>query len=372
MNRKQRLEKQKEFLIKAAYWLVWGTAAVLLIKYAGPVLIPFLAAFAIAWALSVPVNYITEKSNIKRNIVAVLAVVILYALVGAVLYFTGSHLVGLVKDTFAQLTVFLTDTVFPLLRKFCFWMDGISRGVNPAAGAARGLGAESTEMIERAGELVSGMSGTVISGVSNIAAEIPAICMKVLIAVIATLFMELEFPDILRFLKNQIPPKYGRMVQEGKTYVTGTLGKCILSYALILFLTFAELTIGLMLLKIKGAVVIAFIIAALDILPVLGTGTILVPWAVVSIATGDLKTGIGILILYTVITVIRNIVEPRLVGRQIGLSPVVMLPCMLLGLRFFGIIGLFAVPFGVAFLKSLNDRGIIHIFNMGEEEESHS
>lgn len=68
------------------------------------------------------------------------------------------------------------------------------------------------------------------------------------------------------------------------------------------------------------------------------------------------------LILYLVITVVRNIIEPKLVGHQMGLSPVVMLPCMLVGLKLFGIIGLFIVPIGVAFFKSLNDRGVIHIF----------
>lgn len=147
-----------------------------------------------------------------------------------------------------------------------------------------------------------------------------------------------------------------------KNYMTGTMGKCIISYCLIFGITFAELVAGLFLLGIKNAFAIAFIIAVLDILPVLGTGTVLIPWAVLAFASGRISTGVGVFALYLVITVVRNLIEPKLVGKQMGLSPVIMLPCMLIGLKFFGIIGLFVVPLLVSFLKQLNDRGIIKIF----------
>ena len=228
--------------------------------------------------------------------------------------------------------------------------------------ASAGTAVHSTQALEKAGKLVSGISDGVIDGVSGAAAGIPGILMNILIAVVATVFMELEFHSIKGFLKRQIPEKYLKSLQEGKEYVTGTIGKCVLSYCLIFVMTFLELLLGLFVLGIDGAVVIAFLIAVLDILPVLGTGTVLVPWGLIALAAGNIKTGIGVLVLYIVITVVRNIVEPKLVGRQMGLSPVLMLPCMLLGLKFFGILGLFGVPFAVAFIKTLNDRGIVKLY----------
>lgn len=95
----------------------------------------------------------------------------------------------------------------------------------------------------------------------------------------------------------------------------------------------------------------------LDILPVLGTGTVLLPWAVIAFAGGNARMGIGVIGLYLIITVVRNIVEPKLVGKQMGLSPVVMLPCMIVGLHFFGILGLFGVPLVASFLKKLYSDG---------------
>lgn len=360
MNDREQLERQKEFLIKAAYWSTWGIAAFLLLKFVGAVLLPFFAAFLVAALFCRPVDIVAEKTHLKRNLVAVFVIVLFYVCIGGFFYFMGNRLAGLVQSIFDELTVFLSETIFPMLEKFLGWVEQIS-GAAKTRGTGTAGGADSAEVFEKAGKMLSGISGKAIDGVSNVAVCIPGFFMKIVIAVIATVFMELEFHDILKFFGSQIPEKWKKTVADGKEYCMGTLGRCILSYGMLLALTYGELTVGFLILGIDGAFVIAFIIAVLDILPVLGTGTVLLPWGVIAFSTGNLKMGTGILILYLTITVVRNIVEPKIVGKQIGLSPVVMLPCMLVGLKLFGIIGMLGMPLAVAFLKSLNDRGIIHI-----------
>ena len=106
---------------------------------------------------------------------------------------------------------------------------------------------------------------------------------------------------------------------------------------------------------------VAVVIAVLDILPVLGTGSVLIPWGIFAALNGDFKMAAGVLILYLVITVIRKIIEPKLVGKQVGLHPVLTLAGMLLGLKFAGFIGMLGVPFLLAFVKRLNDKGIVHL-----------
>lgn len=367
MNREERLRRQKEFLISFAFGAVWLVILWVVLKAAGSVLFPFLAAFAVAALLAGAVKFITERTHIKRGIVAVTTVLFFYILLAAVLYFAGSYLVRLIYDLTRELSVFFSDTVVPVMQRFYQWVERLSVVFYPVGQTEKtqglqDVGAESAQTIKNAGKLMSGISDGVIDGVSGMAAGIPGFFMKLLIAVIATVFMELEFPEIKAFLKRQIPAEYQRAFRDGKNYVTGTMGKCILSYCLIFGITFAELTAGLFLLGIKNAFAIAFIIAVLDILPVLGTGTVLIPWAVLAFASGRISAGVGVFGLYLVITVVRNLIEPKLVGKQMGLSPVIMLPCMLIGLKFFGIIGLFVVPLLVSFLKQLNDRGIIKIF----------
>lgn len=367
MNREERLRQQKDFLTGFAFWVVWLVILWVVLKAAGSVLLPFLVAFAVAALLSGVVQFITERMHIQRGIVAVAVVLFFYIILAVFFYFAGSYLVRLIYDTSRELSVFLSDTIVPVMQRFYRWLDHFLSVFYPAEQTGKtsglhGVGEESAQTLKNAGKLMSGISDGVIDGVSGMAAGIPGFFMKLLIAVIATVFMELEFPEIKAFLKRQIPAEYQRAFRDGKNYVTGTMGKCILSYCLIFGITFAELTAGLFLLGIKNAFAIAFIIAVLDILPVLGTGTVLIPWAVLAFASGRISAGVGVFGLYLVITVVRNLIEPKLVGKQMGLSPVIMLPCMLIGLKFFGIIGLFVVPLLVSFLKQLNDRGIIKMF----------
>ena len=358
MNREERLMRQKDFLIGFAFWVVWLVILWVVLKAAGSVLFPFLVAFAAAALLSGLVTFITDRTRVKRGIVAVTVVLFFYIILALFLYFAGICL---------ELSIFFSDTIVPVLQRFYRWLDHFLSVFYPAeltgkTSGLHGVGEESAQTLKNAGKLMSGISDGVIDGVSGMAAGIPGFFMKLLIAVIATVFMELEFPEIKAFLKRQIPAEYQRAFRDGKKYVTGTMGKCILSYCLIFGITFAELVAGMFLLGIKNAFAIAFIIAVLDILPVLGTGTVLIPWAVLAFASGRVSIGFGVFALYLVITVVRNLIEPKLVGKQMGLSPVIMLPCMLIGLKFFGIIGLFVVPLLVSFLKQLNDRGIIKMF----------
>lgn len=137
------------------------------------------------------------------------------------------------------------------------------------------------------------MSGTLLQQVSGIAVNIPGMCFKLLLAVISTVFMELDFPQIMHFLEKIIPEKWKETVSAVKKGTFGTMGKCVAAYVFIFLMTFAELAAGLLLLQIEGAFAIAFLIAVLDILPVLGTGTVLLPWAVIAFAGGNARMGIG-------------------------------------------------------------------------------
>ncbi len=352
MEREERIRHQKEFLIKFAYWAVWGGLVLAAVKLIGPVLLPFIAAFCGLDSLvssgvcdGTHAYKARDFSGGGRS-----AVLRTGGAVGRIprkphrAFGTGtargSGVVCLGND-------FPDDETF--LR-----VDGRPDRRDGGGGAAAGT--ESAEAVSRAGELLTGMSGTLLQQVSGIAVNIPGMCFKLLLAVISTVFMELDFPQIMRFLEKIIPEKWKETVLAVKKGTFGTMGKCG-GIRFHLLMTFAELAAGLLLLRIEGAFAIAFLIAVLDILPVLGTGTVLLPWAVIAFAGGNARMGIGVIGLYLIITVVRNIVEPKLVGKQMGLSPVVMLPCMIVGLHFFGILGLFGVPLLASFLKKLYSDG---------------
>ena len=104
--------------------------------------------------------------------------------------------------------------------------------------------------------------------------------------------------------------------------------------------------------------IISFVTCIIDIIPVLGTGTVLLPWAVYNLIFGNFGLGIGLLVIYGVITVIRQIIEPKLVANQAGLPAIVTIMAMFLGVRIFGAFGIILLPFTVIILKLLYDEGV--------------
>ena len=135
-----------------------------------------------------------------------------------------------------------------------------------------------------------------------------------------------------------------------RSYLTDTLFVVIRSYTLIMLLTFVELSILFTVFGIQKAFLKAVIIAIFDIMPILGTGGILIPWFVISFALGHTAQGLKLLVIYAIVTVVRNYVEPRIVGVQLGLHPIITLVSMFIGLRLFGFWGLFGLPVGISFL----------------------
>lgn len=292
MEREERIRHQKEFLIKFAYWAVWGGLVLAAVKMIGPVLLPFIAAFFVAWILSFPVAFATERMHIRRRIAAGggRSAVLRTGGTGDRIPWKPHHAFGTgtargsgavcLGDDFSDDEAFLR-------------VDGGLTGETVGGEVLRTAGTESAEAVSRAGELLTGMSGTLLQQVSGIAVNIPGMCFKLLLAVISTVFMELDFPQIMRFLEKIIPEKWKETVLAVKKGTFGTMGKCAAAYVFIFLMTFAELAAGLLLLRIEGAFAIAFLIAVLDILPVLGTGTVLLPWAVIAFAGGNARMGIG-------------------------------------------------------------------------------
>ena len=146
----------------------------------------------------------------------------------------------------------------------------------------------------------------------------------------------MDYDRITGFFIRQMSEKAQEVFWEIKTYVTGTLFVCIRSYALIMSITFVELSIGLTVVGIENAVVIALLIAVFDILPVLGTGGIMIPWAAITAIQGEFKLALALFAVYIVVTIIRNIIEPKIVGSQLGLHPVATLASLFLGAQLFG------------------------------------
>jgi sporulation integral membrane protein YtvI len=178
-------------------------------------------------------------------------------------------------------------------------------------------------------------------------------------------FVTADYEDIRDMLLGMFVSDKRKKLINAKRTVSKSIGKLLKAYATIMLITFTEMFIGLSFLKLLGVytsgyiAIIALVTCIVDIVPVLGTGTVLIPWAVASLFTGNIGMAIGLGVIYAVITVIRQIIEPKLVANQVGLPAIVTIMAMFIGAKAFGTFGIIILPLTVITLKLMYDEGII-------------
>ena len=188
--------------------------------------------------------------------------------------------------------------------------------------------------------------------VAAIAGGMPSFFLSLILFLFCGYFFSCGWDRTRALFYRLCPEEHRPAVLRRKAAFLRAFKKILGAYSLLFLLTFSELLLGFFILKIPGAASMALTVALVDALPIFGCGTVLVPWSVVLLLRGSVKQGAGMLALYGLIFVVRQFLEPRIVGRSIGLSPVFSLVLMLAGLKLFGVWGMFLLPLFAACLWS--------------------
>ena len=376
-----KIEKRRSFIINTVFVVIIVGLFYLAIKYALGIVWPFVVAFFLAMLLQRPVNFLSTKTPLKRGISSVIMVLFVLVIVGSILGLIIGRIVIELKGFFDYLLIKMEDApAFVdqiqawLSDTFSFLPKSLHESIMTATEnfLNRLMGIEAKASADAIQAENSGIDFSLLSSplgaVWGTAKQIPMIAVGVLVCIVSCCFMTTDYRTLRDMILSQLSQKRQSAVIRTKQVTFSTLGKMGKAYSIILFVTFMEMLLGLSFLKLihvydSGYIfAIAFITAVVDIIPVLGTGTILIPWALWSLFTGDVGLGIGLLVVYAIISVIRQVIEPKLVASQLGLPPFVTIMAMYIGSQLFGFIGLFLLPITIMLLKVLNDEGVIHIF----------
>lgn len=355
------IEKKRQFLTDFAFYGIWIILGYAVIRYALPLLSPFVIGFIIAYGLRRPVRAVHRKTGINKKILGLAAVVAFYLVIGTAIFYTGFGIIRAAGSVVSELPQFFYDKIVPVLESIFDFADDQITKIDPTLHAY--MNDVFNDFIKSMGSSVKDLSVSAIGALSGIAANVPGMVLKILFTIISSVFITIDYDRFAGFILAQFRGKGRELVIQVKSYVVDTLFVCVKSYATIMFITFIELSIGLTLIGIDNSVIIAACIAVFDVLPVLGTGGIMIPWTVISAVQGNYRLAVSLLVVYVVVTVIRNIIEPKIVGGNLGLHPVVTLACIFSGAMLFGAVGLFGFPIGLSLLKHLNDTGVIHLYN---------
>ncbi|MHC1722828.1 MAG: sporulation integral membrane protein YtvI [Aminipila sp.] len=352
--------KKKNFIINTIYILLIGVIVYFSVKYALGLVSPFLFAFGIAYLLKSPAKHISSALRIPRKLVSVALVLVFYSTIGMLIALIGVKLISTVATVISGIPLIYEGELEPFLRTSFDSIEQAFFRLNPALVDVLNNGFN--QFVNSLGQNITNLSLKLVGAISNLASSLPAFFIRILLMVITTFFIACDYEIMARFILRQFSEKGRGVILSIKQYMINTLFVVIRSYALIMSITFIELTIGLSIIKIPNAILIALIVALFDILPLVGTGGIMIPWTIITFLQGNYQIAIGLLAVYIFITIVRNIIEPKIVGSQLGLHPVVTLICMFIGANLFGVIGLFGFPITLSLLKHLNDTGTIKLF----------
>ena len=354
------IKRKKDFMINFAYFAMIVLIYYVTVKYVVNELMPFVLAGAVSIMLNRPINKLAEKLRLPRKGAAAIVLILFYVLVAGVLTLIILRIVWSVLDWFGSMPQLYSSYIEPLVRRgIDFYNEHVSAGGNGRATITQTM---ISDLLGNLSSIARAISGWALGLARNMVVRAPSILLQILFSVLATVFLCFDYPDVSYFALSQFTPKGQRIVNDAKRYIRVSVGKMLLSYFVIMLITGMELFIGFSFMQLEDAAILAVVIAVFDILPAAGTGTVLFPWAVISLLNSDFGLAGSLLILWGIITVIRNTLEPKLVGGSLGVNPVLMLMSMYTGVKLFGAIGIVAMPFTIIVIKNLNDSGMISLF----------
>lgn len=305
-----------------------------LMEYIIPVFAPFLIAWAMAFAVRGPARKLSEKIRVPERIIrlfmAIFATLAVFGILAVLIWQLTAAVWRFLSDLGEGNVIYdiLTELTSPKLPIFG---DGMP-----------------SELAERISEALS----TMLSGALSMLAEvvtswvgiIPKALFFLLVTVISLIYFALDLEKINARIKGLLPERVGSVLSRLRRNIFTVGGKYLRSYLLIMLITFVIMLSGFLIIRVEHALLIALVVSVLDILPVIGVGTVLVPWSVFELASGNHAVGIGLLILFLVNVVIRQLVEPKIVGKSLDMHPILTLIFLYVGYALFGIQGLVIIP----------------------------
>ncbi len=348
-------EPYKRFLMIVIYISVGVGAVYIFFRYLWGAILPFVFAYLFAELFKPVVRYSEKHKNFPRKYCVLFLILLATIAFGGIFYALARQLVLEIIE--------LSQTVSSALNQFrtddAFAADMIATINNaiPFVDISERLWAMRENLDEElwgmAVSLVDKTSVSIFSMVKSIASFLPNAVFALVVMVIATYYFAVDRVRVNCFFLSFFPQKSHLLLKRIKDILANTVGRYLRAYGLLFLITFSELSVAFMVLGLEYALLLALLISLVDILPVLGTGTVLVPWGALMLSLGDVKLGLGLLVTYAVITVVRQIIEPKIIGKFIGIPPLATLASMYIGLKLMGILGLFLFPMGAILIKHI-------------------
>lgn len=313
----------------------------------GGYFVPFILAFIFSALIEPLVKLIETKLHISRKIGTVFSILVVLGAIVAILALLIARLIKEIINvynslnlTFDNIAVFFDNLIEKANNLFLKLPVQMSDGIN------RAIDNLSNNLESLLKPVVDLATGTI-----QFAFSLPQVLIFIIVTILATYFMSSDKQRIIQFLDSQIPSDWLRNTRNVTNSIFTALIGWLKAQLILMSITFSEVLVGFLIIGIENALLLALIIALVDALPILGVGTVLLPWAVIDLLMGNTRQGLSLALLWLIIVFVRQLIEPKVVGQQIGIHPLFTLFGMYVGLQFMGIFGMFLGPITVVVVK---------------------
>jgi len=347
------------FLQRTITGVLWLVGAVIFFRWLLGPLMPFLLALALSAMAEPLVQRVRRLLKVRRSFAAALVTTFFLLVLGGGAGLVLGRLVLELRQWSARLPEAIAG--FPAV-----WNGLIDRVedwyASSPAFLRSALDALAEQLMEDGPSLAGDVGGWLMGAASSLLAALPDAGLFLMTTVLAVYFTSLSYPAILAFLKRQLPTAWQAKCRDAANCFRSTILKWLRAECLLLLATFVLLLIGFLWMRLDYALLAAAFTALVDALPVLGTGTVLVPWALGCMLLGDTGRGLALLTLYAVGLIVHTLLEPRLLAGQVDLPPITALLAMYLGFHFLGVGGMILLPLCMLLLKQFQDAGVVKLW----------
>ncbi len=318
---------------------------------------PFILAFLIAWIFNPLLKYLTDKFKVRR-IITMIILLVTYAIIGAVIWNTGVEAIKEINNMIANLPTYLQQVISYLSNRIG---ENGSTTVFLASGKEININLETiiNYLYNQSTTQLSALSSSILTWLGSIAFSIPNLIIFIITLIISSYFITAGYPQLAKnvnnYLGNEFVHERDRVVKIIKNSIVEYLQALLIIALIVTIINY----IGFVILDVSYAVILALFMGFLDFLPILGSGGVLVPWAIVCFAIGDYSRGIGILVIYAVVFVAHRIMEPKIIGQTSGISPLLTLLGIYAGFIIGGFSGMIIGPFIMILFVNTIRAGIL-------------
>ena len=316
---------------------------------------PFIFAYVFALIIDPLVRKLQSRFKMPRSVTAWVVILVIIGVVGGGLSWIGYIIVNEVRslsNNLPQIYDNLLSSIDKVKNSFKGFYEVMPMNIQEAVAEFE------IQITEKIAQLINSKSLPLVTGAGSAAKSLPKVLISTIVFVLSTFFMISDFERVKSFVKKPFGKRHLTRLTEVSLQIKTYLGGYVRAQGTIMLVVFVILFLSLSLLDINFALLIAIGTAFLDALPFFGSGAVLWPWSVISFVSGDIRMGICTIVIYVVIFVVRQLIEPKIVSKNIGTNPLLTLISMYLGYRLLSVGGMILGPVIMLLIVSLYRAGV--------------